>query len=181
MQNNFSGVALSLCERCSEPPSGTDDATPNHFGHLLPSFWTCVYIVFKELRGVLKLPSDTTANHFGHSVAFPQLRETVSEHTVFHSPIRPIPSYPAARPRTVTDYTDSTDCFDRLPAFLAFSPFWTSILYPAFAGDSLRAYCFFISIRPGLSVMSVMSVMSVPFSRPRTATDYTDSTDCRSG
>ena len=57
-----------------------------HFGHLSSSFWTCVYIVFKELRGVLKLPSDTTANHFGHSVAFPQLRETVSEHTVFHFP-----------------------------------------------------------------------------------------------
>ena len=37
---DHSGVVLSLSERSSDPPSGTDGSTPNHFGHLFASFWT---------------------------------------------------------------------------------------------------------------------------------------------
>ena len=51
----------------------------------------------------------------------------------------------------------------------AFHPFWTPFPLPAVAGDSLRAYCFSFPIRP---------ILSSPAARPRTATDYTDSTDC---
>ena len=54
--------------------------------------------------------------HFGHPSC---IFWTVSEHTVFSFPIRPIPFSPAAGPRTATDDADSTGCFDRLPAFLS--------------------------------------------------------------
>ena len=64
------------------------DTSQPHFGHP-----PCRAVPVKRSRSArgIPIPRPTLQQiHFGHPVAFPQLRETVSEDTVFSFPICPI-------------------------------------------------------------------------------------------
>ena len=115
------------------------DTSQPHFGHP-----PCRAVPVKRSRSArgIPIPRPTLQQiHFGHPVAFPQLRETVSEDTVHPiRPIRPILSSQAAKnhgqQRTIrTARTASTGC----PRFS-----------PAFAGPASGGALSFSPMRPAL-------------------------------